>query len=106
MSKTKFFGARMDKETSDIIEKISQEEKLDKTSAIKVLIHEGWYNLKLKKCLNDYKGGRISVDKAAKLCGITVSEMMQTIAFHGIKSEETIEEYRKGISLLQKNGKA
>ena len=104
MSKTKFFGARMDKETTEIIDKLSQEEKLDKTSAIKVLIHEGWYNLKLKKCLNEYRDGRMSVDKAAKLCGITVNEMMQAIAFHGIKAEETIEEYRKGIFLLEKNG--
>ena len=44
--------------------------------------------------------GLISVDKAAKLVGITVSEMMKAIALHGIKSEETLEEYRRGVKLL------
>jgi len=53
----------------------------------------------------EYRGGKISVDKAARHCGITVNEMMQAIAFHGIRSEETIEEYRKGVSLLEKNPK-
>ena len=53
-----------------------------------------------EKALNQYERGLISVDKAAKLVGITVSEMMKAIALHGIKSEETLEEYRRGVKLL------
>ena len=38
MHKTKFFGARIEKEVYDIINKAAQEEKLDKTSTVKILI--------------------------------------------------------------------
>lgn len=100
MYKTKFLGVRMEREIYDIIDKVTHEENLDKTSAIKVLIKEGWKELRLKKALEQYRQGLISVDKAAKMAGLTLSEMMNEIASHGIKSEETLEEYRKGIRLL------
>ena len=100
MYKTKFLGVRMEKEVYDIIDKVTQEENLDKTSAIKILIREGWKELRLKKALNKYEQGLISVDKSAKLAGLTINEMMKEIASHGIKSEETLEEYRNGLRVL------
>lgn len=102
MHKTKFLGARLEKEVYDIVNKVAQEEKLDRTSTIKILIQEGWQGLRLKKALNQYEKGLISVDKAAKIAGITISEMMKVIASHGIKSDETLEEYRKGVRILTK----
>ncbi|MEK6983962.1 MAG: UPF0175 family protein [Nanoarchaeota archaeon] len=102
MYKTKFLGLRMEKEIYDIIDKVTHEEKLDKTSAIKILIQEGWKELRLKKALNEYQNGLVSVDRASKIAGLTISEMMKEIASHGIKSDETLEEYRKGIKILQK----
>ena len=103
MYKTKFLGVRMEKEVYEIIDKFTQEESLDKTSAIKILIQEGWKELRLKKALNKYEQGVLSVDKAAKIAGLTISEMMKEIASHGIKSEQTLEEYRKGVRILTKN---
>lgn len=92
----------MEKEIYEIIDKVTQEEKLDKTSALKILIQEGWKGLRLKKALDKYQHGLVSVDNAAKIAGLTISEMMKEIASHGIKSEETLEEYRKGIKILTK----
>lgn len=103
MNKTRFLGARMEEEIYEIVDKVSKEEKIDKTSAIKILVQEGWKELRLKKALNYYRDGLISVDKAAKISGITINEMMKEIASSGIKSEETIEEYKKGISILISN---
>ena len=40
------------------------------------------------------------MDKAAKTAGLTINEMMKEISSHGIKSDETIEEYRKGVKIL------
>lgn len=100
MNKTQFLGIRMEKEIYDIIDEVTQEEGLDKTSAMKILIKEGWNGLRLKKALNKYEQGLLSVDKAAKLAGLTINEMMKEIASHGIKSEETLEEYRRSIKIL------
>ena len=102
MNKTRFFGARMEKEVYDMIDKVSQEENLDKTAATKLLIEQGWNEFRLKKALNQYQEGLVSVDRAAKIAGLTVSEMMREISNKGIKSEETLEEYRKGIRILTK----
>ena len=100
MHKTKYFGVRIEEQFYNIIDKVAQEDDLDKTSAIKMLIKEGWNELRLKKALEKYREGLVSVDKAAEIAGLTISEMMREIAYHGIKSEETLEEYRKGIQIL------
>ncbi len=54
----------------------------------------------LQKYLQQYRDGKCGVDKAAEEIGITVSEMMNEAVKAGIKSEQTIEEYKKGLELL------
>ncbi len=53
--------------------------------------------------LEKYRKGEISIDKAAEIAGITVSEMMEVVVAHNIKSDETLEEYREGIRILLKS---
>ena|SRR3989344_135449 len=96
----KFLGARIEPEILEIVDKVSEVRKIDRTSAIKILISAGWKELSLEKALQLYREGKISVDKAAKIAGLTISEMMDEISAHSIKSDETIEEYREGIKLL------
>ena len=96
----KFLGARIEPEILKMVNKVSEEKKVDRTSAVKILISAGWKELSLERALQLYRDGKISVDKAAKIAGLTVSEMMNEIAAHGIKSDETAEEYREGIKLL------
>ncbi|GEM_PF-5577209 len=57
-------------------------------------------NAKLKAALDNYRQGLISIDKAAKIVGLTVTEIMAKASSHGIKSGETLEEYRKGVRML------
>lgn len=98
-----FLGARIEPEIMNIVEKVSEERKVDKTSALKILVTAGWKEINLERALALYKEGKIAVDKAAKIAGLTISEMMNEIAAHGIKSDETLEEYRQGIKLLLKS---
>jgi len=100
MEKTKFIGVRMEKEIYDIIDNVTRQEKLDKTAAIKKLIREGYKEMRLQRAIEQYAKGLVSVDKAAELAGLPMTEMMRTIAFHGIKSEETVEEYKEGMKFL------
>ena len=55
----------------------------------------------LNRYLELYRKGRCSIDKAAEKVGITVIEMMKEAVAEGIKSTETIEEYRAGLKLLE-----
>lgn len=96
----RFLGARMEPEIIKMVDKVSEEMKIDRTGAIKILVTTGWKELSLEKALQLYNEGKISVDKAAKIARITVSEMMEKIAARRIKSDETLEEYREGVKVL------
>lgn len=100
MGETKFFGARIDPRESGIIEKVAKEENVDKTSAIKILINRGWKEFRLEKAIEGYRNGKISIDKAARIAGLTVHEMMDETVAKGIRTEEGIEDLRKGVKLL------
>lgn len=96
----KFLGARIEPEIMDIVEKVSEERNVDKTGAIKILVTAGWRELRLERAIQLYREGKVSVDKAAKIAGLTVSELMNEIVAHGIKSDETVEECREGTRIL------
>lgn len=100
MSQAIFLGARLEKDVVQMVEKTAEEEHIDKTKALKELILLGRKQFLLQKYLDLYRLGRCSIDKAAQEVGITVSEMMQEAVKIGIKSSQTIEEYKKGLKLL------
>lgn len=73
---------------------------MDKTKALKDLIILGRKQFLIKKHMNAYRDGGCSIDKAAQEVGITIAEMMQEASKAGIRSTETIEEYRMCLKLL------
>lgn len=98
----KFLGARIEPEIMQIVDKVSEEKSVDRTGALKILVAKGWKEFRLEKGLHSYAEGKASIDKAAKIAGIAVTEMMEQATAHGIKSDETIEEYKQGLKLLLK----
>ena len=101
MSEAEFLGARLEKDIVRMIEETAREERVDKTKALKELIQIGRKQFLLNKHLEEYRRGKCSIDKAAEKAGVTVAEMMQEAAKSGIKSTETMEEYRRGLELLR-----
>jgi len=101
MTQAEFLGARLDKNIMNMVEETAREENIDKTKALKELIFLGRREYLIKKYLNLYREGRCSIDKSAEKVGITVNEMMKEVSNAGIKSEETIEEYKEGLRLLR-----
>jgi len=102
MSEIEFLGARLEKDIVQMVEDTANEEYTDKTNALKNLIIIGRKQFLLKKCLEQYRNGECSIDKCAEIAGITVNEMMKEAINAGIKSEQTIEEYREGLKMLVK----
>src|SRR3989338_4800546 len=99
MSEVEFLGARLEKDIIEMVEETAKEEHVDKTKALKELILLGRKQFLIHKYLDLYRLGRCSIDKAAQAVGITVYEMMQEVVKAGIKSTQTIEEYKKGLQL-------
>ena len=100
MPEVEFLGARLEKDIIRMVEETAKEEHVDKTKALKDLILLGRKQFLINKYLGMYKNGLCSIDKAAEAVGITILEMMQEAVKTGIKSSETIAEYRKGLELL------
>ncbi len=100
MTKARFIGARLEPEFAKMIDDTASEEKIDRTAALKELIQSGRQRLLEKKAIELYRDGRISVDRAAEMLSLTVSEVMRLFANAGIRSEETLEEYSAGLKLL------
>ena len=100
MTEAEFLGARLDREIVMMVEETAAEEHVDKTKALKELITLGRKQYLLQKYMDWYRDGKCSLDKVAENVGITVAEAMQEAAKAGIRSEETVEEYRRGVQLL------
>lgn len=103
MAEVEFLGARLEKDVIIMVEETAKEEHVDKTKALKDLIILGRKQFLIGRYLEMYKDGQCSIDKAAQACRITVNEMMKEATKEGIRSSETIEEYRKGLELLRKS---
>src|SRR3989338_7522078 len=100
MAESEFIGARLGKTIIKMVEETAKEENIDKTSALKELIVLGRKKFLIEKNLEIYRDGKCSIDKAAENACITITEMMLEAAKAGIKSTETIEEYKKGLTVL------
>ena len=98
--KKEFVGARLEPEIVKMIDQTAKEGRIDRSAALKELVQYGRQKLLEKKAVEFYREGKISVDKAAEMLSITVSETMKLLSNAGIRSEETLEEYKGGLKLL------
>ncbi len=51
--------------------------------------------------LEPYREGKASLSKAAEVAGVSVSEMMDLLAEHGIPADLRLEDYREGLKTLR-----
>jgi len=55
---------------------------------------------KAQKALDKYCDGKASPSKAAEVAGVSISEMMDLLADHGITSRLQFEDYRESLRTL------
>jgi predicted HTH domain antitoxin len=51
--------------------------------------------------LERYREGKASLSKAAEVAGVSVSEMMDLLAEHGIPADLRLEDYRESLKTLR-----
>ena len=88
---------RLTKEDLKVIEDISTSEKKDKSTTARELVRLG----KIYFAIIQYKNSKISIERAAKIAGLTISEMMDLLEQLGIKSELGLEDYLEGESVAK-----
>lgn len=76
---------------------LAEAEKEDLSTAVRDLIGRGRVFLGLER----YRLGTASLGKAAELAGVSVSEMMDLLAAHGIPADLGVEDYRESLLALR-----
>ncbi|MBW2040265.1 MAG: UPF0175 family protein [Deltaproteobacteria bacterium] len=77
---------------------LAQEEKRDLSKAVRELVERGRTML----AIEHYKKSKASIEKAARIAGVSISEMMEILKEHGVEANIEYEDYLKGLRNLRK----
>lgn len=95
-------GIRLDGKMLDKIETLGKEENLDRSTAVRMLLDEGFKNYVKRKAAENYRAGRTTISGAAKKAGITIWEMEQYLVSQGYRSQYSTEEMQEEFRMLAK----
>ncbi len=87
-------AARVPKELNRIINEISAEEKVDRSTIVRKLLDMGAREWRVQTALDKYEQGTVTLPKAASIAGLTIYEMIDLL-------EEKRIPYRYDISDLE-----
>lgn len=95
-------GIRLDDKILGKVEAVGREERLDRSTTVRLLLEEGYKSYSKRKAIDDYKSGKLTMSKAAERAGITVWEMEQSLVSQGYKSQYSTIDFEEELQLLAK----
>ena len=95
-------SVRLPKDMVEEIEKLSKEEGIDKGTLIRRLIAESLREYKVKKALELYREGKVSLWKAAEIAGITYREALEKLKKRNIPFKYDLEDLEVDIGWAMK----
>lgn len=93
----KTVSIRLEADDYNFLNSLAEAEREDLSTAVRDLIGRGRVLLALER----YREGHASLSKASELAGVSVSEMMDLLAAHGIPADLSSEDYRQGLKTLR-----
>jgi hypothetical protein len=88
---------RLEADDYNFLSRLAEAEREDLSTVIRDLVARGRVHLGLEW----YRDGKASLSKAAAVAGLSVSEMMDVLAAHGIESNLRAEDYRESLKTLR-----
>ncbi len=95
---TKTMSIRIDEDSFEFLNRLSKEEKGDVSKAVRELVYKGRVMLAVER----YKKEEVSLGKAAELAGLSLGQMITTLAEFGVRSNLEKEDYLLGLENLRK----
>ncbi len=83
-SETKHLTGRVDQRQMERLEKISREEKIDRSAALRKVLEIGIREYMRRKAVDDYRKGRLSIGKAAEEADVSVAEFYKILEDEGV----------------------
>jgi predicted HTH domain antitoxin len=95
-------GVRLPKKVLEYIDQEAERQSVDRSVIIRKLVEKGAAELEKEKAAKLYIEGRVSISGAAEKAGLTIPEMIDYLVRKGFKSDYSIEDFRRGVTLLEK----
>ncbi|MCS4542463.1 MAG: UPF0175 family protein [Euryarchaeota archaeon] len=93
---------RIDQKLLRWLDEIAKALKIDRASIVRILLNEGVQKHKLELALKLLKEGKITTEKAAEMCELSIYEIIEAARKEGIPSQLTIEDIRKETATMLK----
>ncbi|MBK5276171.1 MAG: UPF0175 family protein [Desulfuromonadales bacterium] len=91
---TKTLSIRIDEDDYRFLAAMAEEEKEDVSKAVRELVELGRLHLAMDK----YRSSEASLEKSARIAGVSVSRMMDLLRDFGIEANLELEDYRASLN--------
>lgn len=95
---TKTLSIRINDDDYKFLSSIANEEKEDVSKTVRELVDLGRIMLAIEK----YKKAEASIEKAARIAGLSISDMINIFKEYGIEANLEYEDYLKGLKIVRK----
>lgn len=95
---TKTLSIRMNDKEYSFLSALAEEDKEDVSKKVRELVDLGRLTLAIEK----YQKSEASIEKAARIAGLSISKMMNTLSERGIEINLEYEDYLEGLKSIRK----
>lgn len=88
---------RVSREQLEWLDRISKEEKIDRSSALRRIIEIGIDEYRKRRAIDDYRRGRISIGKAAENGRLSLAEFYEALEAEGIPVRVDLRHLKESI---------
>jgi predicted HTH domain antitoxin len=96
------FTTRIEEELARVIDEVSKEEGLDRSTVIRRFLMRAAKEWLIEKSLQDYEQGKTTLWQAAEKCGISLWEIIVEAKKKEIHVPYTLEAFREDLKELKK----
>lgn len=95
---TKTLSIRMDEDDFKFLSSLAKEEKEDVSKKVRELVDLG----RVMLAIDRYKKSEASIEKAARIAGVSISKLMDIFKEYGVEANLEYEDYLKGLKNLKR----
>lgn len=91
---------RVDDELARMIDEVAAREGMDRSTVIRRFLSEAVRDWLIKRSLEEYERGNLTLWQAAARCGLSLWEMIQEVRKREVRVPYTLEELREDLKGL------
>ena len=95
--KTVTISTRLTSKEAKEIESFAKMEGLDRSSLLKQLIRYGFSQVRFERACEAYRGGEVTLSRAAELAGVSYRELLARMPEAGLELNFDVEELKRDL---------